>query len=101
MGNGFLKRHKAVIDFKKWVVELDNEIKSVSVNFKRVLDSIRISGIRVVHKQVDRGDTEVRVNVYRESEERERDESEERVWENRADKFFNEGGVVGLSLIHI
>ena len=27
--------------------------------------------------------------------------SDERVWEDRADKFFNEGGVIGLSLIHI
>ena len=35
------------------------------------------------------------MNDCRESEEREIDESEERVWENKADNFFNEGVVVG------
>ena len=38
LGNDFLKRHKAVIDFNKWVVELDHEVKPVRVSFERVLD---------------------------------------------------------------
>ena len=65
MGNDFLKRHKAVTDSKKRVVELDNEVKPVRVSFERVLDTVRISGINVIQKQVDSGDTEARVNIYR------------------------------------
>ena len=45
-------------------------------------------GIKIIQKQFDGGDTEMRVNICGENEERERDKSEERVWEN-------------LSLIHI
>ena len=68
----FLKRHKAVIDFNKRLVELDNEVRPVRVSFKWVLDNMRILGIRLVHKQANRGDTEARVNACREGEERER-----------------------------
>ena len=45
-------------------------IKPVRDSFKRVLDNIRISGIKLVHKQVDRGDTEARVNACRVKRER-------------------------------
>ena len=93
LGNDFLiKRRKAVVDFNKRLLELDNETKPVRVSFKQVIDNIRISGIRVVHHPDGKGDTEARVNVCREKEV---DVSGERVWENRAGKFVNEGGVVG------
>ena len=62
LGNDFLISIKAVIDFSK-----------------RVLDTIRILGIKVIQKRVSSRDTEVRVNTC---SEREHDESEERIWEN-------------------
>ena len=39
---------------------------SQSVNFKWVLDKIRISGIKVIQKRVSSRDTVARVNVGRE-----------------------------------
>ena len=59
------------------MVELDHEFEQVRVSFERVLDKVKISGIKVIQKQVDGGDTWARVNMCRESEERELDESEE------------------------
>ena len=53
-----LIRHKAVIDFKKRVLELDNEVKPVRVSYEQVLDTVRISGIKVIQKWVGSGDTE-------------------------------------------
>ena len=72
MGNDFLKRHKAIIDFNKRVVELDHEVKPVRVSFERVLDKVKISGIKLIQKQVEGGDMGARKNVCRDSEKRER-----------------------------
>ena len=60
----------------------------------------------MIQKRVGDRDIETKVNICQEreiveSEEEEMHVSDERIWENRADTFFNEGGVVGLSLIHI
>ena len=83
LGNDFV--YKAVIDFNKQVLELDNEIKPVRVSFAWVLDIIRVSGGKVIQKRVGRGDTEARVNVGRGTG---RDESKQRIWENRAHNFL-------------
>ena len=40
LGNDFLVRHKVVIEFKKRVLELNNEIKPIRVSFERVLDTV-------------------------------------------------------------
>ena len=100
LGNDFLERNKAVIDFNKRIVEFNNGSEPVRVNFKRVTDEIKVMGIKIIQKRVGDGDIETRVNICRESEigeneEREVYASDERIWERWADKFFNEGGVVG------
>ena len=61
-------------------------------DFKRVLDKARVAGVKMIQNRVGEGIIETRVNVCQESESMENDE---RVWENRAKIFFNEGGVVG------
>ena len=48
MGNDFLIKHKAVIDFHKRVLELNSEGEPVRINFERVIDAVRISGVRAV-----------------------------------------------------
>ncbi len=64
-----------------------------------MLNKIRVTRVKI-SKRVGDGDIETRVNICREreiveSEEEEMHVSDKRIWENRADKFFNEGGVVG------
>ena len=41
---------------------------------------IKNYGVRIIQRQYDGGDMEARVNVCEESDEREVDESEERLW---------------------
>ena len=65
MGNDFLMRHNAVINFEKWVLELNNEVKPIRVSLEWVLERVRISGIRVIQNRVSNGDTEISVNVCR------------------------------------
>ena len=59
-----------------------------------MLDTVKISGIRVIPNRVIDRDTEVSMNMCRE---RVSDESEERIWEDRAVKFCSEGGAIGSS----
>ena len=54
----------------------------------------------MLHKQISDREIETKINICLESdslenEEREMHESNESVWANRADKFFNENTVVG------
>ena len=42
LGNDFLQRNKAVINFKEKVVELDGGDRSIRVNFEQVLDKVRV-----------------------------------------------------------
>ena len=101
LGNDFLIKHKAVIDFHKRVLELNSEVESVRINFERVVDAVRISGVRVIHDRVNRQEVEVSMNVCSESK-IECDENVDQLWDERALKFCSEGGVIGsLSLIHI
>ena len=99
-----MKRNKAVIDFNQRIVEFNKGHEPIRVDFKRVLDKARVTGVKMIQNRVGEGILETRVNVCQESESMGNDE---RVWENRAEIFFNEGGVVGspqrqeLSLIHI
>ena len=67
LGNNFLIRHKAVIDFHKWVLELD-EIEPIRISFEWVVGTIRVSGIKVIQNRVGDADTVVRIDVCRESE---------------------------------
>ena len=43
-----MKRNRAVIDFNKRVVEFNNESKPVRVSFERVLDKVRVSGVKMI-----------------------------------------------------
>ena len=92
LGNDFLIRHSAVIDFKKRIVELSHESQPIRVSFERVSDAVRVSGLRVIQNWSSDKRMEVRVNACRE---RENDEREEQIWEKRAHKFCSEGGVIG------
>ena len=68
LGNDFLERNKAVIDFNKRIVEFNSGSEPVRVKFKRVLDEIRVTGVKMIQKRVGDGDIETRVNICRESE---------------------------------
>ena len=68
LGNAFLIRHRAVINFKKRVLELSHEIKPIRVSFERVSDMVRISGVRVIQNRVSDRGMEVSVNACRERE---------------------------------
>ena len=92
LGNDFLIRHSAVIDFKKRIVELSHESQPIRVSFERVSDAVRVSGLRVIQNRGSDKRTEVRVNAC---SERDNDEREEQIWEKRASKFCSEGGVIG------
>ena len=96
LGNDFLIKHKAVIDFQKRLLLLNNDVEPVQISFERVIDTVRIAGVMVILNRVSKLETEVNMCVCRESE-REGDMSEERIWEDRAVKFCSEGGVVGSS----
>ena len=100
LGNDFLIKHKAVIDFQKRLLVLNNEIEPVQISFERVVDKVRISGVKVILNRASKVETEVIMCVCRERE-LVGDINEERIWEDRAVKFCSEGGAVGLSLIHI
>ena len=94
LGNDFLIRNNAVINFKKRILELNNEGKQMTVNFEWVLDTVKISGIRVIPNRVIDRDIEFSMNMCKE---RVSDESEERIWADRAVKFCGEGGAMGSS----
>ena len=58
-------RHKAVIDFHKWVFELNSEGEPVRINFERVLDAVRISGVRVIHTRSNKQERAQGLNFIR------------------------------------
>ena len=76
LGNDFLERNKAVIDFNKRIVEFNKGSEPVRVNFKRVINEVKVTGIKLIHKRVGDGDIETRVNICRESESVENEERE-------------------------
>ena len=67
LGNDFLIRNNAVINFRKRILELSNENKTITVNFERVLDTVKISGIRVIPDKTINRDTEFSIHACRES----------------------------------
>ena len=89
LGNNFLERNKAVIDFNKRIVEFKNGSEPVRVDFKRVRDEIKVTVIKIMHKRVGDGDIETRVNICRESEIVENDERE------RCMRVMREYGKIG------
>ena len=50
------------------MLELNNEIKLIRVSSERVLDTLRISGVKVIHNGVTNIDIVVSVNACRERE---------------------------------
>ena len=38
LGNDFLIKHKAVIDFQKWLLLLNSDVEPVQISFERVID---------------------------------------------------------------
>ena len=96
MGNDFLIKHKAIIDFQKRLLVLNNEVEPVQISFERVVDKVRISGVKVILNRASKVETEVNMCVCRERE-LVGDINEERIWEDRVVKFCSEGGVVGSS----
>ena len=62
LGNDFLQRNKAVIDFKEKIVEFNGGDRSVRVSFEQVLDKVRVLGVKILQKRVGESDTEARVN---------------------------------------
>ena len=103
LGNDFLQRNKAVINFKERVVELDGGDRSVRVSFEQVLDKITITGVKILQKRVGESDTDTRINSCREVEYMESFENEmgninNAVWEIRADEFCSGGQVISCLL---
>lgn len=90
LGNDFLKKYGAIIDFRNRVLELNGHGERVSVNLERVASGGRVAGMRVlVIEGLGSGDTEFRVNAC---ERGENEMSGEQKWESRAQLFFNSGG---------
>ena len=80
--------------------ELDGGDRSVKINFERVIDKIKTTGVKLLKKRVDENDSDTRINWCREAEYIYDDDNEmsninDAVWEIRADKFRSEGSGVG------
>ena len=100
LGDDFLQRNRAVINFKEQVIELDGGDRSVRVNFERVIDKSRTQGVKLLKKRVDEENSDTRINGCREVEYIDEEDNDARdvsdaVWEIRADKFRSEGYDVG------
>ena len=92
--------YTSVIDFNKQIVKFEKGNKPVRIEFKKVVNNSKVTGIKMLHKQISDREIETKINICLESdslenEEREMHERNESVWANRADKFFNENTVVG------
>ena len=68
LGNDFLERNGAIIDFSKQIVKFENGSKPVGVEFKRVVNEVKVTGIKMIQKQVSDGEIETNINMCRESE---------------------------------
>ena len=95
LGNDFLIKHKAVIDFQKRLLVLNNEGRPVEISFERVVDKVRISGVKMILNRASKVDTVVNTYACREGELG--DNVNKRIWEDRAVKFCSEGRDVGSS----
>lgn len=51
IGNDFLKRCRAVVDFDNQVIGFSHESGKVSVSFERMLKDIEIAGLRIMREQ--------------------------------------------------
>ena len=95
LGNDFLIKHKAVIDFQKRLLILNNEGRPVEINFEQVVDKVRISGVKMILNRASKVDTVANTYACREGELG--DKVNKRIWEDRAVKFCSEGRDVGSS----
>ena len=68
LGNDFLIKHKAVIDFQKQLLVLNNEVEPVQISFEWVVDKVRISGVKMILNRTSKVETEVNTYVCREEE---------------------------------
>ena len=68
LGNDFLQKNRAVINFKEKVIELDGGDRSVRVNFERVLDQFKTTGIKLLKKRVEEENSDTRINWCVEAE---------------------------------
>ena len=60
-------KHKAVIDFQKRLLVLNNEVEPVQISFEWVIDKVRISGVKVILNRSSKVETEINMCVCRES----------------------------------
>ena len=89
LGNDFLIKHKAIIDFQKRLLVLNNEGKPVEISFERVVNKVRISGVKMILNRASK--VEMEVNELINSEGESGGNINERIWEDRVGKFCSEG----------
>ena len=99
LGNDFLQRTKAVINFRDKVIDLDGGDRLVRVKFEQILDRVRTCGVKILQKGVSENNIGTKVSACIEAEYMSESESEksninDAVWELRADEFCSEGEVV-------
>ena len=92
LGNDFLQRNKAVINFKEKVLELDGGDRSVKINFENVINKVRTTGVKLLQKRVVENNLDTKLNFCREGEYLEDVDNEmsninNEEWEIRADEF--------------
>ena len=68
LSNDFLQRNRAVINFKEQVIELDGGDRSGRVNFEKVIDGVRTTGVKLLQKRVDENNSDTKINWCREAE---------------------------------
>ena len=76
LGNDFLERNGAIIDFSKQIVKFENGSKPVGVKFKKVVNEVKVTGIKMLHKQIGDGEIKTKINMCRESDSIENEEGE-------------------------
>ena len=86
LGNDFLQRTRAVINFKEKVIELDGGDRSVRVNFEQILDKVRTCGVKILQKGVSENSIDTRISACIEAEymselEGEKSNINDAVWE--------------------
>ena len=92
LGNDFLERNGAVIDFNKQIVKFEKGNKPVRIEFKKVVNEAKVTGIKMLHKQIGDREIETKINICLESDSLENEEGE---------MYESNESVWALSLIHI
>ena len=53
---------RQVIDFNKQIVKLEKGNKPVRIEFKKVVNEAKVTRIKMLHKQIDDGEIENKIN---------------------------------------